>query len=209
MARQKKHSKKLTNKNGVTFTENEQKKLISLVNSVNRKRKRILTDEKLIDVRTALGVDEGFIFGVHSEKNLWGSGADTLLTKNRSKSFQRFNSKDEYRSYMKELKRLAKKDYVETRMKHYQKNQLKAIKSVYGKDSSSIIRGLKQLTPKEYLKVRANFDLPSISYVYSDEEYDSKLEQLKSSYELINNEFNLDERVYQQKVKRQQRRKGK
>lgn len=209
MARQKKHSKKITNKNGVSFTENEQKKLISLVNSVNRKRKRILTDERLIDVRTALGVDEGFIFGVHSEKNLWGSGADTLLTKNRSKSFQRFNSKDEYRSYMKELKRLAKKDYVESRMKHYQKNQLKAMKSVYGKDSSSIIRGLKQLTPKEYLKVRAKFDLPSISYVYSDEEYDSKLEQLKSSYELINNEFNLDERVYQQKVKRQQRRKGK
>ena len=120
-----------------------------------------------------------------------------------------FNSKEEYRSYMKELKRLAKKDYVESRMKHYQKNQLKAIKSVYGKDSSSIIRGLKQLTPKEYLKVRAKFDLPSISYVYSDEEYDSKLEQLKSSYELINNEFNLDGRVYQQKVKRQQRRKGK
>ena len=194
-------NKKTINLHGVSFTENEKKKLRSLVNSVNAKRKRIMTNEKNKDLRTALGVDADFIFGVHSEKNLWGSGADTLLTKNRSASLKQFKSKDEYRNFVKELKKLTNRDYIDTRMKQYQKNQLLALKSVFGNEVKEMVRGLKQLTPKEFIKVRAKFDLPSISFVYSEDDFESKLEQFKSSYERINNEFKLDERVKQKRKK--------
>ena len=101
----KRVGKRYENEHGVQFTEREKKQLESLVNSVNRKRKKIMTDKKMLDTRTALGVDPDFVFGLHSEKNLWGTGADTLLTKNRSKSLQRFKTKEEFKSYMKDLRR--------------------------------------------------------------------------------------------------------
>lgn len=194
-----------TNQYGVSFTENEKKKLESLVNSVNRKRKNILTNPKMLDTRTALGVDPDFIFGVHSEKNLWGTGADTLLTKNRSKSLQRFKTKDEFRQYMKDLKRLSDKAYVDKRMKLYRKNKIKAMKNVFGSDVKDIVKGLNKLTDKEYKEILANHSLPSISFMYTEEEYDKALEKIKTNYGELDKKYNLSKRTKKKTTKKKKR----
>ena len=190
----KRVGKRYENEHGVQFTEREKKQLESLVNSVNRKRKKIMTDKKLLDTRTALGVDPDFVFGFHSEKNLWGTGADTLLTKNRSKSLQRFKTKEEFKTYMKDLRRLSDVKYVEKRIKMAQKNKIKALESVFGDDAKEMVKGLRRLSPEEYQKVLSNHSLPSINYMYSDEEYDNALEKVKSMYEKIEQEYDLKNR---------------
>ena len=190
----KRVGKRYENEHGVQFTEREKKQLESLVNSVNRKRKKIMTDKKLLDTRAALGVDPDFVFGLHSEKNLWGTGADTLLTKNRSKSLQRFKTKEEFKTYMKDLRRLSDVQYVEKRIKMAQKNKIKALESVFGGDAKEMVKGLRRLSPEEYQKVLSNHSLPSINYMYSDEEYDNALEKVKSMYEKIEQEYDLKNR---------------
>ena len=190
----KRVGKRYENEHGVQFTEREKKQLESLVNSVNRKRKKIMTDKKMLDTRTALGVDPDFVFGLHSEKNLWGTGADTLLTKNRSKSLQRFKTKEEFKTYMKDLRRLSDEKYVEKRIKMAQKNKIKALESVFGDDAKEMVKGLRRLSPEEYQKVLANHSMPSINYMYSDEEYDNALEKVKSMYEKIEQEYDLKNR---------------
>ena len=192
----KRIGKRYENVHGVQFTEREKKQLESLVNSVNRKRKKIMTDKKLLDTRTALGVDPDFVFGLHSEKNLWGTGADTLLTKNRSKSLQRFKTKEEFKTYMKDLRRLSDVKYVEKRIKMAQKNKIKALESVFGNDAKEMVKGLRRLSTNEYQKVLANHSMPSINYMYSDEEYDNALEKVKSMYEKIEQEYDLKNRSH-------------
>lgn len=192
----KRVGKRYENEYGVQFTEREKKQLESLVNSVNRKRKKIMTDKKMLDTRTALGVDPDFVFGLHSEKNLWGTGADTLLTKNRSKSLQRFKTKDEFKSYMKDLRRLSDGKYVEKRIKMAQKNKIKALETVFGDDAKHMVKGLRRLSPEEYQKVLSNHAMPSINYMYSEEEYDNALEKVKSMYEKIEQEYNLKNRSH-------------
>ena len=192
----KRIGKRYENVHGVQFTEREKKQLESLVNSVNRKRKKIMTDKKLLDTRTALGVDPDFVFGLHSEKNLWGTGADTLLTKNRSKSLQRFKTKEEFKTFMKDLRRLSDVKYVEKRIKMAQKNKIKALESVFGNDAKEMVKGLRRLSTNEYQKVLANHSMPSINYMYSDEEYDNALEKVKSMYEKIEQEYDLKNRSH-------------
>ena len=63
-----------------------------------------------------------------------------------------------------------------------QKNKIKALESVFGDDAKEMVKGLRRLSPEEYQKVLSNHSLPSINYMYSDEEYDNALEKVKSMY---------------------------
>lgn len=185
----KKVGKKFENQYGVMFTEKEKKKLESLVNTVNRKRKSIMTDERKKDIRSALGVHPDFEMGVHPEKNLWATGADTLLTRQRSKSLQRFKTKDEYRMYIKELKNLSSKDYVAKRMKLHKRNKIKALKSVVG--NNDVVKGLNKLSEKEWGEIIAKDLLPEIHFINSDaEKMGDFLEQLDTHYEKIKSMYN-------------------
>lgn len=180
----KKVGKKFENQYGVQFTENEKKKLESLVNSVNRKRKNIMTKDKFKDVRSGLGVDPDFEYGVHPEKNLWATGADTLLTRNRSKSLQRFKSKDEYKAFIKELRNLNSKTYVEKRMKQHKRNKIKALKSVMG--NHEIVKGLNKLSEQQWGEIISKNLLPEIHFLNSDAELiDQMMDEFQSHYENI------------------------
>lgn len=186
---------KVINSSGVSFTEREQKQLQSLVNSVNRKRKKIMTDERYRDMRTALGVDPDFILGVHSEKNLWGTGADPLLSVNRSKSLNRFKTKEDYRKYIKSLKNMARDDYVESRLKHYKRNKIKAIKEVYGDSAKEQIRLLNKLTIEEFAEVLRKGRISDTYYLNSDyDESDGELDRLKAQVNKIADDFQLHSR---------------
>lgn len=185
----KKVGKKFENQYGVLFTENEKKKLESLVNTVNRKRKSIMTDERKKDVRSALGVHPDFEYGVHPEKNLWATGADTLLTRSRSKSLQRFKTKDEYRKYMKELKNLSSKDYVTKRMKLHKKNKIKALKSVIGEHD--IVKGLRKFSEKEWGEIIAKNLLPEVHFLNSDADLINQfMEELETHYNKVKKIYN-------------------
>lgn len=180
----KKVGKKFENQHGVLFTENEKKKLEKLVNSVNRKRKSIMTDERKRDIRSALGVHPDFEYGVHPEKNLWATGADTLLTRNRSKSLQRFKTKEEYKMYIKELRNLSSKDYVSKRMKLHKRNKLKALKSVVG--NTDVVKGLRKLSVEVWGDIIAKDLLPEIHFINSEaDKMGDFLEKLDVHYEKI------------------------
>ena len=106
---------------------------------------------------------------------------------------------------MKDLKRLSDKAYVDKRMKLYRKNKIKAMKNVFGSDVKDIVKGLNKLTDKEYKEILANHSLPSISFMYTEEEYDKALEKIKTNYGELDKKYNLSKRTKKKTTKKKKR----
>lgn len=168
---------KVENQHGVTFTDKEKKKLESLVNSAMRKRKRML------DTNHAMEVEHGGKkLGItNSDLARMGKESDFVLAP-KSKSLQRFKSKEEYKKYVKNLKKVVDRDYVEKRVAQYQKNDAKAMKRVFGrKRGNELAKMLKGISAKEFLALAQKDEVLEIGYIYSPEGVESKYNQLKAT----------------------------
>lgn len=178
----------ITNIYGVKFTEQEKKHLVSLVNSAQRKRRRMLEQENQM-VKMVSNKPSNITVGAYN--NAMNKESDFVIAK-KTKSLQRFQNKEDYNRYIKNLERVVKKEYVEQRVQQYQKNYIKALRNEFGstgkngrknvnKSLQKVINKIKGMSPQEYMKtVQAN-DTLSISFTYDPKRKAQKLEQIKQA----------------------------
>lgn len=151
------------NKHGVHFTKGERKKLESLVNSANRKRRAMLKYEKDLPYMLG-GRSKGGTIGETVGSMEWES--DFVLAQ-KSKSLQKFQSKKEYKKYVKALQHVVKRDYITQKVELYQKNYAKGVQNELEEFAGPIVAKLKSLTTKQFLKYAQGDEALAIKFVYS------------------------------------------
>lgn len=164
------------NQHGVVFTPEEKKALESAVNTVNRKRTKMLEQIDRLPRKFA-GRNMGDTVG---QLRLMGKESDVIIQP-KTKSLQRFKTKDDYTKYMKSLQGARSKDYVLERMRLYKRNHMKAIQDAYGDDAKDVVMKIRMMKPEEYMKMVEQDEVLEIGYMYDDNERIGRLNRLRAS----------------------------
>lgn len=164
------------NQHGITFSEAEKKALESAVNRANYKRKKMLAEEANLN-RLVGGKDTGQKVG---QLQLMGKESDFIIAR-KTKSLQRFKSKDDYNRYMKNLERVNSPGYVDDRTRLYKRNHMKAIENVFGDDAKDVIMKIRMMKPEDYRKMIQQDENLEVSYIYDPSAAAGKLNQIRAS----------------------------
>lgn len=174
----------LKNQHGVEFTEQEKKALEYAVNSANRKRKKMLEQEAQLPRRVA-GRDTGDTL---SSLQLMGRESDFILQP-KSKSLQRFKSKEDYNRYMANLQRVNSPDYVDARVRQYKRNHMKAIENAFGDSAKDVVMKIRMMKPADYMKLVQSDENLEISYIYDPAQRQGRLNQIRQSLGMKEKDF--------------------
>lgn len=166
----------LLNQHGVEFTTAEKRALESAVNSANRKRARMLKEEAQLP-RKVQGRDTGDTVG---SLQLMGKESDFIIAK-RTKSLQRFKSKEDFNRYMEGLKKVNSLEYITERVRMYKRNHMKAIEKAFGDDAKDVVMKIRMMKPKDYQRMIQSEEMLEISYIYEPSARAGKLNQLRAS----------------------------
>lgn len=166
----------LVNQYGVKFSPEEKRALENAVNTVNRKRARMLKEAATLP-RMVAGRDTGDTVG---SLQLMGKESDFILSK-KTKSLQRFRSREQYENYMDTLKRVNSREYVDERIRLYKRNHMKALENAYGDDAKDVIMKIRMMKPKDYMKMIQQDESLEISYIYDPTARTGKLNQMRAS----------------------------
>lgn len=166
----------LQNQYGVVFTPEEKKALEQAVNTANRKRARMLEAEAKLPRKVA-GVDTG---DTVASLQLMGKESDFILQR-KTKSLQRFQTKEDYNRYMKNLQRVNSRDYITERVRLYKRNHMKAIENAYGDEAKDVVMKIRMMKPADYMKMVQSDEMLEISYIYDPSARSGKLNQLRAS----------------------------
>jgi len=168
------------NQQGVRFTKGERKKLESLVNSANRKRNTMLKQERDLPYMLG-GRPQGGTIGETLGSMDYES--DFVLAK-KSKSLHKFETKKEYKNYIRALKHVVKRDYVLDKVEIYKKNYLTGVTRQLEEFSGPIAKKLKSLSNKQFLKYAQGDEALSISFVYSPLEKRLRAEKINNALDV-------------------------
>ena len=168
---------KLKNQHGVIFTDAERRALESQVNMANRKRAKQLKEVATLP-RTVRGVNTGDTLAT---KLQMGFESDFIIAK-KSKSLQRFTSRDQFNKYMKYLKRVNSKEYLDERTRLYKRNYMKALGDVHGEDAKDIIMKVRMMKPADFRKLIEQEELIEINDLYAPEDKAGEREKLRASF---------------------------
>lgn len=167
----------IINQYGVQISESEAKRLRSLVNSVNRKARKMENEfynKPLMYGNRPTGEDRG-------QLKLMGDELDLMIRK-RSASLNQFQSRKQLQAYMRSAERAAKIDYTDVRGKLYKQNLLKAIDRNYGQ-FPELIKGIKmkiQMMPqKQFQELIGTNRAFQISFQYSTSEQISRIANMR------------------------------
>ena len=102
----------------------------------------------------------------------------------KSKSLQRFETREQFDNYIKNLQRVTRRDYIPMRVALYKENHLKAIKKMLG-DDNDVYEKIKEMDLQTYMDtVASDIDFLEIGYVYLDIKRETKLEAMRSALKL-------------------------
>ncbi len=167
----------IINQYGVQITEDEAKRLRSLVNSVNRKARKMeeeFRDKPLMYGSRATGEDR-------AQLKLMGEEMDLMIRK-RSASLNQFASRRQLQAYMRSAERAAKIDYTDVRGRLYKRNLLTAIERNYGQ-FPDLVKGIKmkiQMMPqKDFQELIGTNRAFQISYTYSTGEAMGRIKAMR------------------------------
>lgn len=167
----------IINQYGVQISETEAKRLRSLVNSVNRKAKRLeneFSNKPLMYGNRPTGEDR-------QQLKLMGDEMD-LMIRRRSASLNQFQSRKQLQAYIRSAERAAKIDYTDVRGKLYKQNLLKAIDRNYGQ-FPELIKGVKmkiQMMPqKQFQELIGTNRAFQIGFQYSTSEQISRIANMR------------------------------
>lgn len=167
----------IINQYGVQISEAEARRLRSLVNSVNRKARKMeqeFANKPLMYGNRPTGEDRG-------QLKLMGDELDLMIRK-RSASLNQFQSRKQLHAYMRSAERAAKIDYTDVRGKLYKQNLLKAIDRNYGQ-FPELIKGIKmkiQMMPqKQFQELIGTNRAFQISFQYSTSEQISRIANMR------------------------------
>lgn len=166
----------LVNQFGVMFTPDEKRALENAVNTANRKRVRMLKEAATLP-RMVSGRDTGDKIG---SLQLMGKESDFILQR-KTKSLQRFKSREQFDAYLDNLKRVNTRDYIDDRVKMYKRNHMKAIENAYGDEAKDVVMKIRMMKPKDYMKMIQQDETLEISYIYDPTARTGKLNQMRAS----------------------------
>lgn len=167
----------IKNQHGVLFTDADKRALESQVNMANRKRAKQLKEVATLP-RTVRGVDTGDTLKTKLEM---GFESDFIIAK-KTKSLQRFTSREQYDTYMQYLKRVNSKDYLDERTRLYKRNYMKALRDVHGDDAKDIIMKVRMMKPADFRKLIEQEELVEINDLYAPEDKAAEREKLRASF---------------------------
>ena len=167
---------KVQNESGVVFTPEEKKKYESYVNRNNRKRMKMLEEEGKLP-RLDGGKDTGQTV---SSLQLMGKESDFILSR-KSKSLQRFKSKEDFEREMKHLEYVLSDSYLDDRTRLYKRNHMQALENVFGDDAKDVIMKIRMMKPEEYRRMIQQDEMLEVSYVYDPSARTGKLNQIRAS----------------------------
>ena len=166
---------KLVNQHGVTFTKEEKRALENAVNRVNYRRTKMMEEEGKLP-RIVNGKQQGTV----RELQLMGKESDFIISR-RTKSLQRFKSKEDYKEYLRDLDKVMSPNYVTERIRDYKRNHITALDNAFGDDAKDVKMKLRMMKPDEYMKlIQSNEDL-EISYIYDPADRSAKLNQIRKA----------------------------
>lgn len=178
----------VVNQHGVTFTDEEKKALESAVNAANRKRARMLQQEATLP-RMVAGKPTGDTVGT---LQLMGKESDFILQR-KTKSLQRFQTKEDYNRYMRNLERVNQRDYITERVKLYKRNHMKALENAYGDEAKDVIMKIRMMKPADYMRMVQSDENLEISYIYDPSARSGKLNQMRASMGMKLKETEIEE----------------
>lgn len=177
----KKNLKKLDNGNfenqhGVEFTKEDKRRLEREVNKANAKRKKMLEEERKMP-RKVGGRDTG---DTVNSLHLMGKESDFILAR-KSKSMQKFKSRDDFEYYLKNLERVNSPTYIEDRTRLYKRNYMTALDNVFGGEAKDVKMRIRMMKPEDYRKMVQSDELMEIDYIYDPQARTGKLNQIRAS----------------------------
>lgn len=167
----------IINQEGVTFTVAEKKRLESLVATATKKRRDML--KATATLPRSYGGQK--LSGTVGDLQLMGKESDFIITP-KTKSLQRFKSREQFEGYIANLERVTSKDYLSERTKLYKRNYIQALRENYAYDDvKDIIMKVKTMPQEKYRELVAKDEVLEIRYLYGTKGSDSDdamLEQL-------------------------------
>ena len=157
----------VTNKHGVTFTEQQKKDLERSVARSNYIRKKQTAEVDKLNPQ-------------HNQLRLMGKQSDYILSR-QSKSLQRFKSMEEYTAYMDKQARIQSGDYMADKARLYKRNFTSSLLETYGDDAKDIAMKIRMMKPEEYMKKVAENEELEISYTPSKQKREGRLNQLRAA----------------------------
>lgn len=167
---------RVQNQYGVVFTDAEKRRLESAVNSANRKRRKMLETEAKLP-RMVGGRDTG---DTVRSLQLMGKESDFIIQR-KTKSLQRFKSKEDYDRYLKNLERVNSRDYVTERIKLYKRNHIKALENAFGDEAKDIAMKIRMMKPKEYMELVQSDENLEVSYIYDPSAAEGKMNTMRAA----------------------------
>jgi hypothetical protein len=165
------------NQHGIWFTKEEKKRLESLVNSVNRKAKKLQESEFGMYLAGDNNISVGDYYKTAKYKH------SDMIFNTKSKSLNRFTSKKEYNHYIKALEQMTQRNYVSAMVWEYKKRYIKGIEQNLILDNNTdkmnqVINKIKSMKWQDYMKlVQTNPDA-SITYIYDPKDINSKANRI-------------------------------
>lgn len=164
------------NQHGVMFTAEEKKALERAANTANRKRKRMLEQEGKLP-RFSGGQPTGYTV---SSLQVMGKESDFIISR-KSKSLQRFKTKEEYERYLDSLRVINSRDYIKKRTELYKRNHMRAIENVFGDEANDVLEAIENMPEEEYRLLLQSDEMLEVNYVYDPSARAGKLNQIRAS----------------------------
>lgn len=173
------------NQHGIAFTDAEKKALENAVNAANRKRKKMLAEEARLPRRVG-GVETG---DTVASLQLMGRESDFILQP-KTKSLQRFKSKDEYNRYMTNLQRVNSPDYIDKRIGQYKRNYMKALENEFGANSKDVVMKVRMMKRTDFMKLLQSDELLEIYYIYEESQKAARLNRIRRGFGMKEKDYN-------------------
>ena len=189
----RKNLKKLDNGNvenqfGVEFTKEDKKKLENLVNRANRKRMKMLETEANLP-RYKGGNPTGQTVG---QLQMMGKESDFILSR-KSKSLQRFKSREDFEYYLANLERVNSPDYLDERTRLYKRNHMKALENVFGDEAKDVMMKIRMMKPEKYRELLQQEEDLEVSYIYDPSARSGKLNAIRRALNMKEKEDYFEE----------------
>lgn len=178
----------LLNQHGIEFTQADKKRLESLVNSANRKRMNMLEYEGSLP-RFVGGRPTGELV---KNRQAMGGESDFILAR-KTKSLQRFKTREQYESYIKNLERVMSPTYIDDRTRLYKQNHITALYHAFGDDAKDVAMKIQMMKPAEYRELLASDEDLEISFIYDPSDRSAKLNRIRAAMKM-----KLKEEEYQE-----------
>lgn len=130
-------------------------------------------------------------YRVISEEMQGFSSADRTVRQDRfveepnrvfySRDLSSFSSRAEYEKYMARLEKYATNKFISQRDSTFIENIQAGIKKVFGSDGDAAIRAIQEMNPEDVIKLYYTTDVLNVQFVYGEEAYQNKLEQLNAA----------------------------